>query len=122
MAKLWKLPVIYIIENNHTEWGLRLRGLATTDLYKRELRSISRVSGSMGWTCGPSSAGDKAVQWCRDRNVHYSQMLTTVYRPFHVGSGEIPQQGGVDKMRTEHDPIEQVRSRCSKWASRAKTR
>src|SRR5258708_12229074 len=36
MAKLWKLPVVYIIENNQYGMGTSVvRASATTDLYKR---------------------------------------------------------------------------------------
>src|SRR6478672_1276504 len=70
MAKLWKLPVIYIIENNKYGMGTSVaRASATIDLYKRGASFDipgERVDGMD--VRAVKAAGDKAVRWCRDGN------------------------------------------------------
>jgi pyruvate dehydrogenase E1 component alpha subunit len=50
------------------------------------------------------------------------EMLTYRYRGHSMSDPQIPQQEEVDKMRTEHDPIEQVRGRVLKRDLPTKTR
>src|SRR5437764_2794568 len=67
MAKLWKLPVVYIIENNQYGMGTSVvRASATTDLYKRGASFDipgQRVDGMD--VRAVKAAGDNAVGWCR---------------------------------------------------------
>jgi pyruvate dehydrogenase E1 component alpha subunit len=118
MAKLWKLPVIYIIENNQYGMGTSVaRASATTDLYKRGTSFDipgERVDGMD--VRAVKAAGDKAVRWCRDRNGPIIlEMLTYRYRGHSMSDpAKYRSKEEVDKMRTEHDPIEQVRSRVLK--------
>src|SRR5437868_7366970 len=123
MAKLWKLPVVYVIENNQYGMGTSVaRASATTNLSQRG-RSFDipgeQVDGMD--VRAVKAAGDKATKWCRDGNGPIIlEMLTYRYRghsrsdPAHYRTRE---EG--EKMRTEHDPIEQVRVRAidKKWAS-----
>lgn len=51
MAKLWSLPVVYVIENNRYGMGTSVdRSSATTDFYNRVLHSIFPASRSMAVT------------------------------------------------------------------------
>src|SRR5258708_17977795 len=118
MAKLWKLPVIYIIENNQYGMGTSVaRASATIDLYRRG-QSFDipgeRVDGMD--VRAVKAAGDKAVKWCRDGNGPIIlEMLTYRYRGHSMSDpAKYRSKEEVDKMRTEHDPIEQVRSRVLK--------
>jgi len=118
MARLWKLPVVYIIENNQYGMGTSVaRASATTDLYKRGMSFDipgERVDGMD--VRAVKSAGDKAVSWCREgKGPIILEMLTYRYRGHSMSDpAKYRSKEEVDKMRTEHDPIEQVRSRMLK--------
>jgi pyruvate dehydrogenase E1 component alpha subunit len=123
MAKLWKLPVVFVIENNQYGMGTSVdRASATTDLSHRG-RSFDipgdRVDGMD--VRAVKAAGDRAVLWAREGNGPYIlEMLTYRYRGHSMSDpAKYRSREEVQKMRTEHDPIEQVRSRIlqSKWAT-----
>jgi pyruvate dehydrogenase E1 component alpha subunit len=118
MAKLWKLPVIYVIENNQYGMGTSVaRASATTNLSLRG-RSFDipgeQVDGMD--VRAVKAAGDEAVKLCRDGNGPIIlEMLTYRYRGHSMSDpAKYRTKEEVDKMRTEHDPIEQVRSRLLK--------
>ncbi|HWM32340.1 MAG TPA: pyruvate dehydrogenase (acetyl-transferring) E1 component subunit alpha [Methyloceanibacter sp.] len=123
MAKLWKLPVVYIIENNQYAMGTSLaRASATTDLSQRGAAHDvpgERVDGMD--VRAVKAAGDKAVQWCRDGNGPIIlEMLTYRYRGHSMSDpAKYRTREEVEKVRSENDPIEQVRRRLieKKWAS-----
>ncbi len=118
MAKLWKLPAIYIIENNQYGMGTAVaRASATTNLSHRG-RSFDipgeQVDGMD--VRAVKVAGERAVRWCRDGNGPIIlEMLTYRYRGHSMSDpAKYRPKEEVDKVRTEHDPIEQVRSRLLK--------
>jgi pyruvate dehydrogenase E1 component alpha subunit len=118
MAKLWKLPAIYIIENNQYGMGTAVaRASATTNLSQRG-RSYDipgeQVDGMD--VRAVKAAGERAVRWCRDGNGPIIlEMLTYRYRGHSMSDpAKYRPKEEVDKVRTEHDPIEQVRSRLLK--------
>jgi pyruvate dehydrogenase E1 component alpha subunit len=123
MAKLWKLPVVYIIENNQYAMGTSLaRASATTDLSQRGAAHDipgERVDGMD--VRAVKAAGDKAVKWCRDGNGPIIlEMLTYRYRGHSMSDpAKYRSREEVEKVRSEHDPIEQVRRRLieRRWAS-----
>src|SRR4029079_11661043 len=123
MAKLWKLPVIYVIENNQYAMGTSLnRASATTNLATRG--SAHGIPGEQvdGMDVrAVKAAGEKAVTWCREGNGPIIlEMLTYRYRGHSMSDpAKYRSKEEVDKYRTEHDPIEQVRARllAKKWAT-----
>jgi len=123
MAKLWKLPVIYIIENNQYGMGTSVaRASATTTLFKRgQSHDIpgDQVDGMD--VRAVKAAGEKAVSWCRTGNGPIIlEMRTYRYRGHSMSDpAKYRSKEEVDKIRSEHDPIEQVRQRLlsQKWAN-----
>src|ERR1700751_4668784 len=115
MAELWKLPVVYIIENNRYAMGTAItRPSATTDLSKRGLSFNIPGEQVNGMDVrAVRAAGLKAVQWCREgKGPYILEMLTYRYRGHSMSDpAKYRTREEVQKMRTEHDPIEQVRAR-----------
>jgi len=115
MAELWKLPVVYIIENNRYAMGTAItRSSATTDLSKRGLSFNIPGEQVDGMDVrAVKAAGAKAVAWCRaGKGPYILEMLTYRYRGHSMSDpAKYRTREEVQKMRTEHDPIEQVRLR-----------
>src|ERR1700686_67562 len=123
MAELWKLPVVYIIENNRYAMGTSVsRSSAQTDFSKRGLSfNIPGTQVDGMDVRAVKAAGDKAVAWCRaGKGPIILEMMTYRYRGHSMSDpAKYRTKEEVDKVRTEHDPIEQVRKRLldKKWAS-----
>src|ERR1700730_10043915 len=115
MAELWKLPVVYIIENNRYAMGTAVtRASAQTDFSKRGLSFNIPGEQVDGMDVrAVKAAGDKAAKWCRDGNGPIIlEMMTYRYRGHSMSDpAKYRTREEVDKVRTEHDPIEQVRMR-----------
>ena len=115
MAELWKLPVVYVIENNRYAMGTAItRSSATTDLSKRGLSFNIPGEQVDGMDVrAVKAAGEKAVAWCRaGKGPYILEMLTYRYRGHSMSDpAKYRTREEVQKMRTEHDPIEQVRAR-----------
>jgi pyruvate dehydrogenase E1 component alpha subunit len=115
MAELWKLPVVYVIENNRYAMGTAIhRSSSQTDLSKRGASfgiPGEQVDGMD--VRAVKAAGEKAVSWCRSGNGPYIlEMLTYRYRGHSMSDpAKYRTRDEVNKVRSEHDPIEQVRLR-----------
>src|SRR5918995_805810 len=115
MAELWKLPVVYIIENNRYAMGTPVtRSSATTDLYKRGASFDIPGEPVDGMDVrAVKAAGERAVTWAREGNGPYIlEMLTYRYRGHSMSDpAKYRTREEVQKVRSEQDPIEQVRNR-----------
>jgi pyruvate dehydrogenase E1 component alpha subunit len=115
MAELWKLPVVYIIENNRYAMGTSVaRASATTDFSQRGLSFNIPGEQVDGMDIrAVKAAGEKAVQWCREGNGPYIlEMLTYRYRGHSMSDpAKYRTREEVNKVRSEQDPIEQARVR-----------
>ncbi|MCZ8314805.1 pyruvate dehydrogenase (acetyl-transferring) E1 component subunit alpha [Phreatobacter sp.] len=118
MAALWKLPVIYIIENNRYAMGTAVtRASAQTDFSKRGLSFNIPGEQVDGMDIRETyAAGLRAMEWCRaGKGPYILEMQTYRYRGHSMSDpAKYRSKDEVQKMRTEHDPIEQVRERLLK--------
>ena len=123
MASLWKLPVVYIIENNRYAMGTSVsRSSAETDFSHRGLSfKIPGVQVDGMDVRAVKAAGAMAAEWARAGNGPIIlEMLTYRYRGHSMSDpAKYRSKDEVQKMRSEHDPIEQVKARLieKKWAS-----
>jgi pyruvate dehydrogenase E1 component alpha subunit len=123
MAELWKLPVVYVIENNRYAMGTSVtRSSAQTDFSKRG--SSFNIPGKQvdGMDVrAVKAAAEEALAWCRaGKGPTILEMMTYRYRGHSMSDpAKYRTKEEVDRMRTEHDPIEQVRKRLldKKWAA-----
>jgi len=115
MAQLWKLPVIYVIENNKYAMGTSVsRSSAQTDFSKRgasfEIPG-EKVDGMD--VRAVRAAGQRAVEYARGgKGPYILDMETYRYRGHSMSDpAKYRSKDEVQKVRTEQDPIEQVRAR-----------
>jgi pyruvate dehydrogenase E1 component alpha subunit len=115
MAELWKLPVIYVIENNKYGMGTSVaRASANADLHVRgEAYGVPGVQVDGMDVAAVHRAGIEAVAHARaGAGPIILEMLTYRYRGHSMSDpAKYRTKEEVVKMRTEHDPIDLVRKR-----------
>src|ERR1043166_4243656 len=115
MAGLWKLPVIYVIENNQYAMGTAVaRSTAHPELFRRgEGFGIPGMSVDGMDVVAVKRAADEAVAHVREgQGPIILEMKTYRYRGHSMSDpAKYRSKEEVDKMRTEHDPIAHLRQR-----------
>ncbi len=115
MASLWKLPVVFVIENNGYAMGTSIqRAKAGTELYRRggafgipgmevDGMDVTRVA----------AAGLEATAHCRaGKGPILMEMKTYRYRGHSMSDpAKYRSREEVQKVRAQRDPIEQLRKR-----------
>jgi pyruvate dehydrogenase E1 component alpha subunit len=115
MAALWKLPVVYVIENNRYGMGTSIdRATARTDLFHRGVPygiPGEQVDGMN--VLAVHEAGVAAAEHARSgHGPILLEMLTYRYRGHSMSDpAKYRTRDEVNRMRAEHDPIDQVRRR-----------
>jgi pyruvate dehydrogenase E1 component alpha subunit len=115
MAALWKLPVVYVIENNRYGMGTAVdRASARTDLFHRGMAygiPGEQVDGMD--VLAVHEAGLAASEHARSgHGPLILEMLTYRYRGHSMSDpAKYRTRDEVDRMRSEHDPIDQARHR-----------
>ena len=113
MAALWKLPVIFVIENNQYAMGTaQVRSTSSADLYKRgEAFGIPGELVDGMDVLAVKEAGEKAVAHCRSgKGPYILEVKTYRYRGHSMSDpAKYRTREEVQKMREEKDAIERVR-------------
>jgi pyruvate dehydrogenase E1 component alpha subunit len=115
MAKLWNLPVLYIVENNRYAMGTSVeRATAQQDFSKRGLSFNIQGEQVDGMDVRlVHDAARRAIEHIRNGGGPYIlEMMTYRYRGHSMSDpAKYRSKDEVTTMRAERDPIEQVKSR-----------
>ena len=113
MASLWKLPVIFVIENNQYAMGTSLqRASSTPELYTRGAAfDILGESVDGMDVLAVKAAGERAVAHCRTGNGPYVlEVKTYRYRGHSMSDpAKYRTREEVQQMKDERDPITHIK-------------
>jgi len=115
MAKLWDLPVIFVIENNQYAMGTAVkRASSETHLYKRGISFGIPGEEVDGMDVeAVRKAAEKAAKHARSgKGPYILEMKTYRYRGHSMSDpAKYRTRDEVDEMRTHHDPIDMVKAK-----------
>ena len=113
MAKLWDLPVVFVIENNQYAMGTSVaRASSETELFRRgESFRIPGMQVDGMDVLAVRAAADKAVQYCREGNGPIIlEMKTYRYRGHSMSDpAKYRSKEEVQDMKKDHDPLDLVK-------------
>jgi len=114
MAKLWKLPIVFVIENNRYAMGTATERAAATTNFSHRGASFDipgeQVDGMD--VRAVKTTGERVVETVRSGEGPYIlEMLTYRYRGHSMSDpAKYRTREEVNKVRQEQDPIEQLRA------------
>lgn len=113
MASLWKLPCIFVIENNQYAMGTsQQRSSSTPDTYTRGVAFGIKGEAVDGMNVVTvKQAGERAVRHCRaGKGPYILEMKTYRYRGHSMSDpAKYRTREEVQKVKSEKDPIDHVR-------------
>lgn len=113
MAELWKLPIIFVIENNQYAMGTSVNRASSEDqLYRRgESFRIPGIQVDGMDVLAVRGATEEALKWVQGGNGPILlEMKTYRYRGHSMSDpAKYRSKEEVNKMRQEHDPIDTLR-------------
>jgi pyruvate dehydrogenase E1 component alpha subunit len=115
MARLWNLPVLYVIENNQYAMGTSIdRASGVTELYRRgdSFNIPGKLVDGMN-VLQVRAAAAEALAHCRSgKGPMILEMKTYRYRGHSMSDpAKYRSKEEVQEMRAEHDPIDQIKQR-----------
>lgn len=113
MAALWKLPVIFVIENNQYAMGTsQQRSTSSAEIWERgKAFGIPGEAVDGMDVLAVKEAGQKAVAHARENGPYILEIKTYRYRGHSMSDpAKYRTREEVQKMRDERDPIELVRT------------
>ncbi|QIL02384.1 pyruvate dehydrogenase (acetyl-transferring) E1 component subunit alpha [Sphingomonas sinipercae] len=111
MAELWKLPVIYAIENNQYAMGTSVaRSASEPDFYKRgESFRIPGIRVDGMDVLAVRGAAEMAVEWARDNGPIVIELMTYRYRGHSMSDpAKYRTREEVQDFREHRDPIDRA--------------
>jgi pyruvate dehydrogenase E1 component alpha subunit len=117
MAELWKLPVLYVIENNKYGMGTSVaRSSASKDLYTRgEAYGIAGSQADGMNVFAVKTAAEVAIHDIRaGKGPYMLELLTYRYRGHSMSDpAKYRSKDELNRMRQEHDPIDQMKRKLT---------
>ena len=115
LAALWSLPIVFVIENNRYGMGTSVeRASALQDLHRvGEPFNIPSAQTDGMDVLAVKEAGGAAIEHCRaGKGPYVLEALTYRYRGHSMSDpAKYRSKEEVAEMRTEHDPIQNLRNR-----------
>ena len=114
MAELWKLPVVYVIENNQYAMGTSVeRSSSEVELYKRG--ASFNIPGEQvdGMDVDAvRAAGERAADHARNKGPYILEMKTYRYRGHSMSDpAKYRSKEEVDDVRKNRDPIDHLKTK-----------
>jgi pyruvate dehydrogenase E1 component alpha subunit len=117
MAKLWNLPVIYAIENNHYAMGTSVaRSSSEPEFFRRgESHRIPGVRVDGMDVLAVRGAAEMALEWAREKGPIILELMTYRYRGHSMSDpAKYRTREEVQDVREHRDPIEHAKRELEK--------